>query len=58
MLPDDWLALEDVIAASGKNRVELLALSGKGLIMKRDLKYKFFVHRESPLLPVLVTAEQ
>lgn len=58
MLPDDWLALEDVIAASGKNRVELLALSGKGLIIKRDLKYKFFVHRESPLLPVLVTAEQ
>jgi integrase len=58
MLPDDWLPLEDLIAASGKNRVELLALSGKGLILKRDLKYRFYVHRESPLLAVLITAEQ
>ncbi len=56
-LPDDWIPLEDVIAGSGQNRVGLLALSGKGLIIKRDLKYKFFVHRESPLLTPLLEGE-
>ena len=55
-LPDDWIPLENVIAASGQNRVELLALSGTGLIVKRDLKYKFFVHRESPMWSVLNAA--
>lgn len=58
VLSDDWLPLEDVIAASGKNRSELLSLSGKGLIVRRDLKYKFFVHRESPLLDSLIGDEE
>jgi hypothetical protein len=56
-LSDDWILLEDVIAASGQTRVELLALSGKGLIVKRDRKYKFFVHRESPMLPSILTGQ-
>ena len=46
-----------MIAASGRGRVELLALSGKGLIIKRDLKYRFFVHRESSLIPTLIDTQ-